>query len=163
MMHLSPLRQATAARRCLFRKKGGRAALTINRGGAGSCTTVVRACAAGELGPLGHDHPILGGGLIQPLRTVLADHDHRRLAAGARFVIGFQRHLDPRKTRRQRGISAAALGNPVLSQRRIALLRFGFILGDRLLDRLEAELQLFFRQALGFRAELRAPTFSSRW
>lgn len=114
------------------------------------------ACAgpAGELRTFGHDHPKLRRDHIQPLRGVLADHRHRRPAARARGVLGRQRHLDPRQVCRQCASAGTPLCGIVLAQLGIPLLRLGICLGDRLLDRLEAQLQLFLRQTLRARAKM---------
>ena len=116
------------------------------------------ACAgpAGKFRTLGHDHPKLCGDHIQPLRGVLPDHRHDCPAARACGVLGCQRHLDPRQMRRQRTAARAPLGRSILAQLGIALLRLGVCFGDRLLDRFEAQLQLFLRQTFGAGAEVHA-------
>ena len=107
---------------------------------------------AGKFRPPRHDHPILHGDAVQPLGDVGADLDHRRLAAWAVGVLRCQRHLDLRQVARERA-AGTALG------RTITLLRLGISLGDGLLDRFQAELQLLFRQPLGLGAELHPPQF----
>jgi hypothetical protein len=108
----------------------------------GACTG-----PAGELRTLGHDHPKLGRDHVQPFRDVLADHRHGRPAARARGVIGRQRYLDPRQVVRQCATARAAFGGIVQAPLGVPLLRLGICFGDRLLDRFEAQLQLFLRQS----------------
>ena len=111
-----------------------------------------RAGTAGKFRPSRHDHPILHGDAVQPLGDVGADLDHRRLAAWAVGVLRCQRHLDLRQVPRERA-AGTALG------RTITLLRLRISLGDGLLDRFQAELQLLFRQPIGLGAELHPPQF----
>jgi hypothetical protein len=86
-----------------------------------------------------------------------ADRRHRRPAARAGGVLWRQRDLDPRQMRRQRIATRAAPCRARLAQRRIALLGLRLLLGDRLLEVIETELQLLLWQALGLAAELQAP------
>ena len=58
--------------------------------------------------------------------------------------------------RRQRTAAGAPLGSIVLAQLGIPLLRLRLVLGDRLLERFEAQLQLLLRQTLGSGAEMHA-------
>jgi hypothetical protein len=109
-----------------------------------------------SFGRLGHDHPKLRRDHIETFRRVLTDHRHRLPAARARGVIGRQHHLDPRQVRRQCAAAGTPLGGIVLAQPWIALLRLGLGFGDRLLDRFEAQLQLFLRQTLRAGAEMQA-------
>ena len=52
----------------------------------------------------------------------------------------------------KRATAGTAPGRTVALQFGITLLRLGFPLGDGLLDRFQAKLQLLFRQPLGLRA-----------
>ena len=113
-----------------------------------------RACPAGEFRPFGHDHPELRRDHVQPFRGIFPDHRHRRPAARARGVLGFQRHLDPRQVGRQCAPVRAPFGRVVFAQFGILLLRFRLIFGDRLLEGFQARLQLFLRQTFGPGTEL---------
>ena len=121
-----------------------------------------RAGAAGKFRPPCHDHPVLRGDDIQPLGDVGADLGHRGPAARACGVLGSQRHLDTRQVARQLASACAALCRTVAAQLGIALLRLGFALRDRLLERFQAQLELFFWQPLGFGAELHPPQFAQQ-
>ena len=109
---------------------------------------------AGELRTLGYDHPKLRRDHVQPLRGVLADYRHARPAARARRVNGCQRYLDPRQVGGQCTTARAARGGIVQAPLGIPLLRLGICFGDCLLDRFEAQLQLFLRQTLRPGAEM---------
>jgi hypothetical protein len=61
--------------------------------------------------------------------------------------------------RRQRAAAGTATCLASTALLRITLLAFSLVAGDRLLQCFEAELQLVFRQALGFGAELHALEF----
>jgi hypothetical protein len=108
-----------------------------------------RAGSAGEFWTFGHDHPKLHRDHVEPFRGVFADHGHLSPAAGARGVLGRQRHLDPRQMSRQRAAVRAPPGRIALTQLGVPLLRLGVLFGDRLLEGFEAQLQLFFRQTFG--------------
>ena len=114
------------------------------------------AAPADQFGPSRHDHPELCGDHVQPFGAVLPDHRHRGLAAWAGGILGRQRHFDARQVCRQRAATGAAPGHAVLAQVGIALLRLGLAAGNRLFQRLQAELQLLLRQTFGFGAELHA-------
>jgi hypothetical protein len=97
----------------------------------------------------GHDHPELRGDHVKTFRGVLADHRHARPAARARGVLRRQRHLDPRQVCRQ----GATAGTPPVG---IVAAQPGIAFGDRLLQSLEAQLQLVLGETLGAGAELHA-------
>jgi hypothetical protein len=111
---------------------------------------------AGELRTPRHDHPELRRDHVQPLRGVFADYRHRCPAARARSVLRRQRHLKPRQVCRQCAAAGPPLGGIVLAQFGILLLRLRVALGDCLLERFQAQLQLCLRQALGAGAEVHA-------
>jgi hypothetical protein len=113
-----------------------------------------RAGAASKFRTPRHDHPELRRDHVEPLGGVLADHRHRRPAAWAGSILGRERHFDPRQVRRQSTTAGAPLGRIVLAQLGVLLLRLRLIFGDRLLERLQAQLQLFLRQALGAGTEM---------
>ena len=56
--------------------------------------------------------------------------------------------------RRQCATARAPLGRVALAQIGVLLLRLRLVFGDRLLERLQAQLQLFLRQPLGAGAEM---------
>jgi len=127
----------------------------INRSGAGACTILIRAGPAGVFGTMGDNHPELRRDDVEPLRGLLADHMHRRAAAGAIGV--FRRNPSicgrcpgsaPRLARRLSQRARAPAGSFLSVGRRIT--------GNRLLDVLERELQLFGIELLRASAELRA-------
>ena len=57
---------------------------------------------------------------------------------------------------RQRAAARPPLGRIVFAQFGIALFRLSVLLGDRLLESFQAQLQLFLRQTLRAGAEMRA-------
>ncbi len=137
---------------------------SISRAGAAACTTMPAQARhasspkreAFAAGPPGHDDPELRGDHVEAPGTVVAGDGHRAAAARAGRVLRRQRHLDPRQVRGQRAPARPALGRALALQGGIALLAFRLALGDRLLEVLQAELQLRLGQALGPGAELHA-------
>ena len=97
---------------------------------------------AGVFGTVRHDHPELCGNNVEPLRSLLADHMHRRPAAGAVGVIGLDRHMNAR----QMGWKRAAIGAPLLGAcpggHGILLVVGGFVCRNDLLDIFEGQMQL---------------------
>ncbi len=63
---------------------------------------------------------------------------------------------------RQLATAGAALCRTVTAQLGITLPRRGFALRDRLLEQFQAQLELLFRQPLGFGAELHPPQFAQQ-
>ena len=131
---------------------------SISRAGAGCLHHGARAGAAGKFRTFGHDHPELRGDHIQPLRGVLADHRHgsrrqhgQAVSSGA-SVTSIRGRCAGRAPRLARRLAALS--------RRSSASRFsasGIAFGDRLLQSLEAQLQLVLGQTLGAGAELHAP------
>ena len=62
----------------------------------------VGACSARIFGPARHQNAILRRDHVEPLRSLLADHMHRSLAAWAGRVLGRDHHLDARQMCGQR-------------------------------------------------------------
>ena len=97
---------------------------------------------AAVLGPAGDDHPELRRDDVEPLRDVLADPVQRAATARAGRARRLDHHLVARQVLGQRPAIDTALLPARRLQRRVALLRRGLALGQRLLDVLERELQL---------------------
>ena len=98
--------------------------------------------AAAILRPAGDDHPELRRDDVEPLGDVLADPVQRAATARAGRARGLDHHLVPRQVLGQRAAIDTALLPARRLQRRVALLRRGLALGQRLLEVLERELQL---------------------
>ena len=96
---------------------------SISRAGAGACTTVPTQVRQANFGRLVTMTRSLHWDDIEALRTVLADHYHRRPAARTRGVLRNQRHLNPRQMGRQGATACSPPGCIVLAQLGIALLR----------------------------------------
>ena len=114
----------------------------------------VRATAAGEFWPPCDQHPVLRRDYVEPLGAVLADLNHRRVAAWARCVVWRQHDFDTWEVLRQRTAAGAPPFRLLAPQGRIAVFDFGRALRDRGLDILKTEGELFLRQPLGFPTEL---------
>jgi hypothetical protein len=71
----------------------------------------IRAGPAGKFGTMRDDHAELRRDDVEPLRRLLADHMHRRAAAGAVGIFWRNRHVDVR----QMGRKCAAIGASLIS------------------------------------------------
>ena len=113
--------------------------------------------AAGIFGPVGYDHLELRWDHVEPLGGVLADHMHRRPAAGAIGLLGRNRHMPAW----QMGGKGAATGTALLGAlgrpHWIPFVGDRLICRDRLLDVLERQMQLFPIELLRTATKLHAP------
>ena len=82
-----------------------------------------RRCAgpAAIFGTMCDDHAELGRDHVQPLRRLLADHMHGRMAARAVGIFGSNRHIHPRQMTRQRAAIDATLFGARLCGYRVLL------------------------------------------
>ena len=97
---------------------------------------------AAVLGPAGDDHPERGRDHVEALRDLFADPMHRAVAARAGRALRLDHHLVPRQVLGQRPAIYTALLSARRLPRRVALLRLGRALRERLLEVLECQLQL---------------------
>lgn len=111
--------------------------------------------AAGIFGTVRDNHPELRRNDVQPLRRLFADHMHGRLATRAVRVFRFDRHIDARQMSGKRATIGAALVGPRLCRHRVLLILAGLAPGNRLLDILERQKQLFGIKLLRTPAKLR--------
>ena len=111
--------------------------------------------SAGVSGTVCHDNSVLRGDYIETLRTVLADHMHGRAATGAVGIVRFDRYFDPWQMNRKRATIGTPLSRPRLCSCRVALVVFGFVRGNGLLDVLDRQKQLIGIKLLRAAAELR--------
>ncbi len=103
-----------------------------------------------------HDHSELRRNNVEPLRGVLADHMHWRLATRAVHVFGLDRHVDARQVGGKRTAIGAALFAPGPCGGWVCPVGGGFVRGKGLLDILERQLQLLGVKLLRTPAKLRA-------
>lgn len=111
--------------------------------------------AARIFGTVRHNHPELRRDHVEPLRSLFADHMHRRLAAGAVRVVGLDRYVEARQMGGKCAAVGTALGGPRLGSRCILLVLAGLISGNGLLDVFERQKQLFGVELLRTPAKLR--------
>jgi hypothetical protein len=106
-----------------------------------------------------HLHPQLGGDEVEHLLVILADRVQCPAAAGARFILAVDQHLEPRQVDWQGTQVTAARGpgrpRDAAPCSDLLLRRLGR--GDGLLEVLEAELQLVGVELLRAPTELAAP------
>ena len=115
---------------------------SISRAGAGAWTTALSQARQPYLGRRVTITRNCAGIDVEPLGDVLADPVQRAAAARAGRARGLDHHLVPRQVLGQRPAIDTALLPARRLQRRVALLRRGLALGQRLLDVLERQLQL---------------------
>ena len=115
-----------------------------------------RAGPAGIFGTMRDDHAELRRNDVEPLRRLLADHVHCRMAARAVGVFRCNRHVDVRQMGRKRTPMGAALLGALASARGILLVLGRLVGGHGLLDILDRQLQLFRIELLRAAPELRA-------
>jgi len=111
---------------------------------------------AGIFGAVCHDHPILRRDHVEPLRGLLADHMHGRLAAGALGVVGLDRHMDARQMSGKRPAVDSAPLSVSASPSRVSLVVVSLAGGNRLPDILKRQMQLVRIELLRAAAKLRA-------
>jgi hypothetical protein len=116
----------------------------------------IRAGPAGIFGTMCDDHAELRRHDVEPLRRLLADHMHRRAAAGAVGIFGRNRHVDVRQMGRKRATIGAALVSALACACRILLVLSRLVPGKGLLDVLDRQQQLLRIELLRAAAELRA-------
>ncbi len=111
---------------------------------------------AGIFGTMRHDHPELRRDHVEPLRGLLADHVHERLAAGAIGVFRLDCHVHAR----QMGGKRAAIGATLVGARPgghwVLLVVVGLVCRNDLFDILERQKELLGIELLRAAAELRA-------
>jgi hypothetical protein len=103
-----------------------------------------------------HEHAELRRNDIEPLRGLLADHVHRRPAAGAIGVFGLDRHIHARQMGGKRAAIGTALVGAHPGGRRVLPVVVGLAAGNGLLDVLDRQKQLLGIELLRTAAELRA-------
>jgi len=113
--------------------------------------------AAGIFGTVRHDRPVLRRDHIEPLRSLFADHMHRRPAARTGFVLGLDRYMNLRQMGRKR----AAFGPAFIGSNpgRLLVLPVGdsFAGRDCLLDVLKRQSELVRVELLGTGTKVHAP------
>jgi hypothetical protein len=103
-----------------------------------------------------YQHPELRWDHVEPLRGLLADHVHRRLATGAMGVFRFDRHMDARQVGGKRAAVGATLRCSSGRPDRISLVVVGLGGGNGLLDILKRQMQLVRIELLRAAAKLGA-------
>jgi hypothetical protein len=103
-----------------------------------------------------HDHPELRRDHVEPLRGLLADDMHGRLAAGTIGVLWLDRHMNAWQMVGKRAAAGVALVGARLGGHWVLLVVFGFVGRDDLLDILERQKQLLGIELLRTPAKLRA-------
>ena len=112
--------------------------------------------SAGVFGTVRHDRPELRRDHVEPLRGFFADLMHGRPAAGAVFVFGLDRHMNPRQMGRKRAAIGAALVGASASRRLILFVVGGFAGRNGLLDILKRQAELVWIELLGTATKLHA-------
>jgi hypothetical protein len=102
----------------------------------------------------GHERPELCRDHVQPLGNVRADRMHRRAAARAGPVPGFDRHMNAGKMSGQRATGRPALRDSRHGGRAVPPVIRGFTGRDRLLDVFQRQGELVRIELLGFSAKL---------
>jgi hypothetical protein len=102
----------------------------------------IRAGPASIFWPMRDNHSELRRDDIEPLRRLLADHVHRRAAAGAVGIFRRNRHIDMRQMRGKCAAAAATFVGAVGGARRVLLVLGGLVAGNGLLDVFERQKQL---------------------
>ena len=126
---------------------------SISRAGADACTTVPVQARQASFGRLVTITRYCAGitsnrsEVSSPITVMVARQHGHAVSSGASVT----------SIRGRCAAARASLGGIVLAQFGIALLCLAVCFGDRLLDRFEAQLQLFLRQTLGAGAEMHAP------
>jgi hypothetical protein len=101
------------------------------------------------------DHAELRRDDVEPLRRLLADHMHRRSAAGAVGIFGRNPHVDVRQVGRKCATIGPALISALACARRVLPVLSRLVAGKGLLDVLDRQQQLFRIELLRAAAELR--------
>jgi hypothetical protein len=113
--------------------------------------------ATGVPGSAGDTHAQLCGHDVQLFGAHLADAVHDAAATRACPMLGIDDHVITRQVRRQRAMIASGAfgaGFELATARELRRILLGLVLGDCLLQVLQAELQLIRRQLLGAAAKL---------